>query len=136
MVTGGGNGPYYMIRPRDNSPVSNFYLLAVLCHPISEAFIRTVTSTFRGGYYSHGKQFIDKLPIPLASTDEMLTIEGLVENLITANYAAANSRTPHQRRLREREAQDLKTQIEESVTNIFGLVPLQMELIHSVPVPI
>lgn len=65
MVTGGGNGPYYMIRPCAGSAVTNLYLLAVLNHPLSEAFVRTNTSTFRGGYYSHGKQFIENLPIPV-----------------------------------------------------------------------
>ena len=135
MVTGGGNGPYYMIRPRKNSPASNHYLMAVLCHPLSEALIRTSTSTFRGGYYSHGKQFIANLPIPLASDDVMFAIEVLVKNLINTNLAATTSRTPHQRRLRDREAQDLKTAIEDAVTEIFGLSPAHMDLIRSVPVP-
>jgi len=38
-VTGGGNGPYYMIRPVDDSvPIE--VLLAVLNHPLSEAIVR------------------------------------------------------------------------------------------------
>ena len=41
IVTAGGNGPYYMIRPRPGSPVSNYYLLAVLHHPASEAMVKT-----------------------------------------------------------------------------------------------
>ena len=56
--TGGGNGPYYGLRPAVGSPFSLRYLLAVLCHPLTEAMIRSRTSVFRGGYYSHGKQFL------------------------------------------------------------------------------
>ncbi len=33
MVTGGGNGPYYLVRHRDGSGVTDYYLLAVLNHP-------------------------------------------------------------------------------------------------------
>ena len=57
-MTGGGNGPYYMIRPRPGVDETNYFLLAVLHHPLSEAMVRTRTSPFRAGYYSHGKQFI------------------------------------------------------------------------------
>ena len=44
-VTGGGNGPYYMVRPRIVARVSNQFLLAVLNHPMAEAFVRTVNSS-------------------------------------------------------------------------------------------
>ena len=69
VVTGGGNGPYYMIRPRPGVDETNYFLLAVLHHPLSEAMVRTHTSPFRGGYYSHGKQFIEHLPIPQATAE-------------------------------------------------------------------
>ena len=74
--------------------MSNHYLLAVLNHPVSEAFVRTETSVFQGGYYSHGKQFIKTLPIPcrliLATRAE---IEELVVTLIARHDALASART-------------------------------------------
>lgn len=135
MVTGGGNGPYYLVRSRNNLHVSNYFLLAVLCHPLSEALIRTSTSMFRGGYYSHGKQFIEDLPVPVVGAEEMEIIDQLVENLITINCATTNSRTPHERKLREREAVNLRVQIEEAMTEIFGLSALHLDLLHAVPIP-
>ena len=93
IFTGGGNGPYYMVRPRPGASVSNHYLLAVLNHPLSEAFIRKNTSTFRGGYYSHGKQFIESLPVPLPPDAERIVIEELVRALIDALAAVADART-------------------------------------------
>jgi len=64
VVTGGGNGPYYLIRPRATSQYSIFYILAVLSHSLSEAIIRSKPTIFRGGYYSHSKQFLAGLPVP------------------------------------------------------------------------
>ncbi len=61
LFTGGGNGPYYALL--QNSDYSLYYILAILSHPLWEAMIKAVASTFRGGYYSHGRQFIDQLPI-------------------------------------------------------------------------
>ena len=134
-VTGGGNGPYYMIRPRPAAAVSNAFLLAVLHHPLSEAMIRTNTSPFRGGYYSHGKQFIEHLPVPTASNADRAVIEQLVRDVIAANDATRSARTPHQRSLQERNAAALRDQIEARVTTLFGLTPADMAVVRAVPIP-
>ena len=86
VVTGGGNGPYYMIRPRRGVDETSYFLLAVLHHPLSEAMVRMHTSTFRGGYYSHGKQFIDHLPIPQA-------IGACITKLLHYAFAVVKNRT-------------------------------------------
>jgi type I restriction-modification system DNA methylase subunit len=135
IVTGGGNGPYYMVRPVADAPVSNHYLLAVLNHPLSEAFIRTHTSTFRGGYYSHGKQFIEHLPVPIPDHVERTAIEVWVASLIGALDALALARTPRDRAHKEREAVDLRHQIEQRVSAMFKLSPADMEVVRGVPVP-
>lgn len=61
QFTGGGNGPYYSII--SNSDYSIYYLAALLSHPVLEAMVKSRASEFRGDYYSHGKQFIENLPI-------------------------------------------------------------------------
>jgi len=135
MMTGGGNGPYYMIRPCEGAPETNYFLLAVLHHPLSEALVRTYTSSFRGGYYSHGKQFIEHLPIPPATDAERGDIEQLVGDLIDANEAARAAKTPHQRTLHERNAHALRDQVEKKVSALFGLSTAELDLVRAVPVP-
>jgi len=135
VVTGGGNGPYYMIRPRPGVGISNHYLMAVLNHPLSEAFVRTNTSPFRGGYYSHGKQFIEDLPIPVSADLDRTAIDALVAQMIDALDAVAAARTPHQRTIHERQAADLHAQIEARVTDLFGLSAADMDIVRAVPVP-
>jgi hypothetical protein len=63
IMTGGGNGPYYALRPKDNSPFSLYYIQAILSHPVIEAMVRARSSKFRGGYASHGKQYVKDVPI-------------------------------------------------------------------------
>ncbi len=63
QFTGGGNGPYYSLL--QNSDYSIFYLLGILSHPVFENMVKAGASEFRGAYYSHGKQFIENLPIRL-----------------------------------------------------------------------
>ena len=61
QFTGGGNGPYYSLFT--NSDYSLHYILGILAHPLFEAMVKAGASEFRGAYYSHGKQFIENLPI-------------------------------------------------------------------------
>jgi hypothetical protein len=61
QFTGGGNGPYYSLI--SSSSYSPFYLLGILSHPLFEAMVKAGASEFRGAYYSHGKQFLENLPI-------------------------------------------------------------------------
>lgn len=61
QFTGGGNGPYYSLFT--NSKYSLHYILGILAHPLFEAMVKVGASEFRGAYYSHGKQFIENIPI-------------------------------------------------------------------------
>lgn len=135
VVTGGGNGPYYLVRQRQDTGVTDHYLLAVLNHPVSEAIVRTNTSVFRGGYYSHGKQFIEDLPVPVPSEADRATIDALVVRLIAAHEDIATARTPHDKTLFERQALGLRQQVEDHVTRLFGLTPADMDVVRAVPVP-
>lgn len=135
VVTGGGNGPYYLVRQRDGTGVTDHYLLAVLNHPVSEAIVRTNTSVFRGGYYSHGKQFIEDLPVPIPSEADRATIDALVVRLIAAHGDVAMARTPHDKTLFERQALGLRQQVEAHITRLLGLTPADMDIVRAVPVP-
>ena len=63
VFTGGGNGPFYGLEMKPASRESIFYIQAVLNHWLMELLVKGKASTFRGDYYSHGKQFIATLPI-------------------------------------------------------------------------
>ena len=135
LVTGGGNGPYYLIRPRPGATVSNHYLLAVLNHPLSEAFVRTSTSSFRGGYYSHGKQFIKTLPVPVPDAETRSAIEARVVTLIGRLDDLATAHMSRDKTRLEREITDLKHQIQQRVSQVFGLTDNDQGIIDAVPIP-
>lgn len=135
VVTGGGNGPYYLVRPNQGSPYTLFYLLAVLCHPLSEAVIRTRPSIFRGGYYSHGKQFIQVLRVPDASDERKREIDDLVQRTVRINSKAVAAKTPAVRVAKEREAEALRLRIEGVMTEVYGLTEEELAIVRAVPVP-
>lgn len=135
LFTTGGNGPYYMVRAREGADVSTLYLLAVLNHPLSEAFVRTNTSTFRGRYYSHGKQFIKNLPTPIPEEAQRAAVETKTAELITALDELAAVRTRRARSRKEREVNELRSEVERMVSALFGLSDADLATIDAVPIP-
>lgn len=135
VVTGGGNGPYYLVRQREDAGVTDYYLLALLNHPLSEGYVRTTTSMFDGGYYSHGKQFIKDLPVPMPSEVDRATIGALVTRLITAQGDVDSARTSRDRTLYQRQVVDLRQQVENHITRLFGLTESDMDIVRAIPVP-
>lgn len=68
--TGGGNGPFYGLEMKGNTRESIFYIQAILNHWFVERLVKSKASRFRGDYYSHGKQFIEQLPIYKINFDD------------------------------------------------------------------
>ena len=135
LVTGGGNGPYYMVRSLDEAKFSTLYLLAVLNHTMSEAFVRSNTSMFRGGYYSHGKQFIKDLPVPEPTEVQLHEIEEGVKQLLILTGEIAVAKTPHAKTLKVRQAVALRNQIEGVMSQIFGLTNDEIGIAKAIPIP-
>lgn len=140
LVTGGGNGPYYLIRPRPEIELSIFFLQAILSHPVIDAMVRASSSVFRGGYYSHGKQFLNNLPIPdIAFDNESLrkshdAIVSIVKKLISINEKIKSSKIPRQRNLYERQKQPLADKLNSLIESLYGLSPADIEVAKSVQI--
>lgn len=81
---GGGNAGGYGITIKKKE-VSLQYLCGLLNSILLEWAIKKSSTRFRGGYYSYGKRFIEKLPIVIPDkTNEQITnqIENLVKTII------------------------------------------------------
>jgi len=135
VVTGGGNGPYYLVRPHSLAMTDLYFLLAVLCHPVSEALVRSKTSVFQGGYYSHGKQYIENLPIPAHTSDQKNYIAELVQQVIAVGVHLDQAAIPNARINLERNFNQLKEEIEEQITALFQLTEEEMVVVRDVPTP-
>ena len=64
VFTGGGNGPYYGVSLKPDQKISIFFLQAVLNSRLTELLVKSWSSVFRADYYSFGKEYIEKLPMP------------------------------------------------------------------------
>ncbi|MDO8355518.1 MAG: Eco57I restriction-modification methylase domain-containing protein [Nitrospirota bacterium] len=82
--TGGGNGPYYGVRWNSearNRPIH--FLQALLNSRICDYFISNISTPFRGGYWSYGKRFIERIPVPLSVRELEQVVSSVVQWLIS-----------------------------------------------------
>jgi hypothetical protein len=135
VVTGGGNGPYYMLRGDDPETHPLEVLLAVLNHPLAEATVRTNTSVFQGGYYSHGKQFIKAILVPSLTDAGRAALVAAVQDRIAALAAVSTATTPGQRAELARQSVSAERRVVQLVNEAFGLTDEDWAVIRSVPMP-
>ena len=133
VFTGGGNGPFYGIEMKPDVSESIFYVQAVLNHWLMELLVRETASTFRGGYYSHGKQFIEKLPIyriDFCNPDEKEAHDNIVKKVHTIERLKAEMQTAQTSSSKEtlrRSADAALRELSYMIDQLYGVEHLRTE---------
>ena len=133
QFTGGGNGPYYSLI--SNSTYSPLFLLGILSHPVFEAMVKAGASEFRGAYYSHGKQFLENIPIKVFDfknkTDKknhdaiVKTVQQLIETKQSYNqvYIAAK------KKILERKLNFLNDSLIEQINQLYSISKVDVDIV-------
>jgi len=141
QFTGGGNGPYYgLINKTD---YSLYYFLGILSHPLIENMVKSGASEFRGSYYSHGKQFIENLPIRtinMSENSETETYQQIITNVKNQVGTKAKIKSASygaKRNVLLRKIDTLQNQLIQLINNLYGIsneefnVVMQDEMFNS-----
>jgi len=125
--TGGGNGPYYGVTIKPSETISIFFLQGILNSKLMDMFVKNWSSIFRGGYYSYGKQFIDKLPIvdvDLTNPSQKSihdSIVRIVKRLIQLTALLESATIPSRKEQASLEISALNEELNETIYNLYGL---------------
>jgi hypothetical protein len=125
--TGGGNGPYYGLQIRTGTQVSIFYIQAVLNYWLMEYLVKASASTFRGDYYSHGKQFIASLPIYAIDFDNPFEVKAHadivrgVQGIMELSHRKQAARTQTQKHMIDRAITTTINRIERILDSLYGI---------------
>jgi hypothetical protein len=135
--SGGGNGPYYGIRWKDeNNSHSLYYLQALLNSNLLDFYLHKISTTFRGGYWSYGKRFIGQLPIRTIDFDDAADksrhdrLVAMVENMLAWNQQLAATRTPQEQAVLERQIAATDREIDQLVYELYGLTEAEIKLVE------
>lgn len=125
LFTGGGNGPYYGLLNKSN--YSLLYFLGILSHPVIESMVKAGASEFRGSYYSHGKQFIEKLPIKkidFSNKDELEKYKNVVKivgNLISTTSQSKAEKNSVRKKVLDRKLGTLFGQLVKVINELYQI---------------
>jgi hypothetical protein len=124
LVPGGGDGgPYYLIRPKPNSPVPLTFIIALLSHPAIDAMVWEAGGhkEYRGGYFPHRKTFLEDLPVPVHDLERVEVVSALTQELIETTIQYRNEADAAVRLVLERDRATQRTKIEEAMAALLGL---------------
>lgn len=134
--TGGGNGPYYGLFFKKDNPHSLKYLQGILSSKLLDFYLHRISSPFRGGYWSYGKRFIEKIPIRTIDFsnpddkslhDKMVV---LIEQMTQLYVDLENSRTPNDQNIIKRQIESLDNQINNLVYELYGLTKKDVNIVE------
>lgn len=135
--TGGGNGPYYGVRPKANSNFNIRFLQLIVSSKVVDWFLRQISSPFRGGYWSYGKRFIEQLPIrPIDfanPTDQIRhnRMVEMVERMIFLHNQHGATKTSQEKVHIQRQVDALDSQMDRLVYELYDLTEEEIELVES-----
>lgn len=131
--TGGGNGPFYGIEMKPSTQESIFYIQAILNHWLMELLVKSRASTFRGDYYSHGKQFIATLPIykidfenPTEVAKHQQIVE-MVQNIMQLKEQLATAPNAARRTVLEHSIGAINTDINSIIDELYQVKSQEVE---------
>lgn len=125
VFTGGGNGPFYGLQMKQSARESIFYVQAILNHWLMELLVKSKASTFRGDYYSHGKQFVAALPIYRVNFDNPIEVQKhddivrCVETIMQLKEQVKRARNITERTVLERSASTVNHELNTLIDTLY-----------------
>jgi type I restriction-modification system DNA methylase subunit len=135
--SGGGGGGGYGIVLNEGVGISNHYLLGLLNSKLLSAFLRSISTPYRGGYVALNRQYIGKLPIRMvdrASSKENAAhdkVEDLVRQMLTLHKQLSSARMPHDKSVLLARIGATDRQIDKIVYELYGLTSEEIQIVEN-----
>ena len=130
IVPGGGSGPYYLMRSKDDSYPPEV-LIALMSHPVIDALVIAGARTFRGGYAVHSKQSLQSTPVPVVDNSTREELTSLVTEMQRLSVELRGEGDSLRRSSIESRRTFLRGKVEEVVTASLGLG--EDDILHFIP---
>lgn len=127
---GGGTAGGYSITTKSDDINELKYLLGILNSKLTLFFISKVASSFKGGYYSFGKQSFEHFSLPTEKLFDSLIID-LVDIMINLNNQLQNVKTPQEEKLLKIQIDNIDKQINNRVYELYGLSEEEITIIEN-----
>ncbi len=134
--SGGGGGGGYGITLKNDISMTYQYILGLLNSQLLDAFLKSSSSVFRGGYYAYNRQYIEQLPIrpinfsdPTDKSRHDRMVE-LVDRMLALHEQLAAAKLEHDKTLLLRQIDAADRQIDQLVYELYGLTEKEIRIVE------
>ncbi|MCL4480172.1 MAG: N-6 DNA methylase [Candidatus Thermoplasmatota archaeon] len=127
---GGGNAGGYGILLNDNNLDMYYFVLALLNSNVLEFYLKNISTPFRGGYFSYGKRFIEKMPIVIPKETIFDSISTLSKEQVKISKKMENLANTDERNLLEKELNENDRKLNLLIYDVYGLSKSEIRLIE------
>ena len=126
---GGGTAGGYSITTESNDIIELKYLLGILNSNVTTFFISKVASSFRGGYFSFGKNSFEHFSLP---SEDLVDRElvALVDKMINLNKGLQIVKTPQEEKLLKIQIDKIDEEINNCVYKLYDLSDDEIKIIE------
>ena len=116
--------------------LSPFYILGLLNSPLLFQYLRSISTSLRGGYIRFWTQYLEKIPIrtidfsdphDIASHDRMVS---LVQTMLDLHKQLVEPKGGHERTLLQRQIEATDRQIDTLVYELYGLTEEEIKIVE------
>lgn len=136
LGSGGGGGGGYGIILKAEHQLANEYILGILNSTLLDAYLKSYSSPFRGGYYAFNKQYIEHLPVHsinftnAADKTRHERMVSLVEQMLEFNEKLSVAKTEHEKTTLERGLEATDVQIDQLVYELYELTEDEIRIVE------
>jgi len=134
--SGGGGGGGYGITLLEEAHISYLYLLGLLNSGLLSAYLKTVSTPFRGGYIALNRQYIERLPVrtinfsdPTDKSRHDRVVE-LAEQMLSLHKRLANARIPRDKTILQQQIDATDRQIDRLVYELYELTEEEIKMVE------
>ncbi len=134
--SGGGGGGGYGITLLAETNLSYLYLLGLLNSSLLSAYLKTISTPFRGGYIALNRQYIEQLPIrPINFSDPAEAARhdrmvALVKQMLELHKRLAAAKSQSDQELYQRQIDATDKEIDKLVYNLYGLTEEEIRIVE------
>jgi restriction endonuclease TaqI-like protein len=125
----------YGITLKDNVAESPKYILGLLNSRLLDFYLKSISTTMRGGFFRYFTQFIEQLPIrriQLSDPDDKARhdkVVALVDRMRELNKRLTVANNPNDKIQLERETESTNRQIDQLVYELYGLTEEEIRIV-------
>jgi hypothetical protein len=131
VFVGGGNAGGYGVSIPKAEGFSDLYVLGLVNSPLLDVYLRSVSTPFRGGYFSYARRFIEQLPIVPADVARHDQLVALVERMLALHQRLAAVHTPHDKELLQRQIDATDAEIDRLVYALYDLTEAEIAIVEA-----